>query len=47
MSRYRIKVPGGANYIPKALFSGKWEVQLYIRLVLGDLVINGIKIEKA
>lgn len=41
----RIKVPGAAAFIPNAEFANKWAVQFYIRAVMGDVQVPGIKIE--
>lgn len=43
--KYRIKIPGSANFIPNATFLSDWAVWLFIRDVLGDRQIAGIKIE--
>lgn len=43
--KYRIIVPGAAAFIPKAEFANEWAVQFYIRAVLGDVQVPGIKIK--
>ena len=43
--RYRIKVPGSANFIPKMLFLNEWEVHMHISAILGYRDIPGIEIE--
>ena len=46
MSKYRIKVPGSANFIPKIMFFDEWQVWYYIKGVIGSRRIVGITIEK-